>query len=70
MRTTRRGVASAAETGAAEFPSVTGAVAGCAVVDVAADPAPSSLILVTMTHSLTAMETMKRESDSKTLYST
>ena len=53
VRTARRGVASAeAETGAAEFPSVV----GCAVVDVAADPAPSSLILVTITHSLSAME--------------
>ena len=53
VRTARRGVASAAE-----FPSVVvGAVAvGCAVVDVAAVPAPSSLILVTITHSLSAME--------------
>ena len=51
-RTARRGVASAtAETGAA-LPSAV----GCAVVDVAAVPAPSSLILVTITHSLSAME--------------
>ena len=52
VRTARRGVASAAE-----FPSVVvGAVVGCAVVDVAAVPAPSSLILVTITHSLSATE--------------
>ena len=58
VRTARRGVASAAaETGGAALPSVVGAVAvGCALVDVAAVPAPSSLILVTITHSLSAME--------------
>ena len=62
VRTARRGVASAPETGAAEFPSVVvGAVAGCAVVDVAAVPAPSSLILVTITHSLSAIEKMEIE---------
>ena len=57
VRTARRGVASAAALPSA----VVGAVAvGCAVVDVAAVPAPSSLILVTITHSLSATMEIER----------